>query len=64
MSIIDSEIKKTGITITALGRRMGVSRQTIYHWINKRYSPTAKQIIQLSKIFGISPNKILNDYKK
>lgn len=63
MSVIELAIKDIGITIVALAKQMGVSRQTVYNWISKKSSPSAEQIIQLGKILRLKGSKILNDYK-
>ncbi len=62
MSAIENKLKELGITVTALAKRVGVSRQQIYNWINKKAQPNANQIMSLSKILGLSITVITKDF--
>lgn len=62
-NILETERKDKGITIVAMARRMGVSRQTIYNWEHGASIPDAEQVNLLSDILGIPSKKILAIYK-
>ena len=42
-------IKK--MSVTSICHRMGISRQTYYHWIDGNHCPTFKNIIALAECF-------------
>lgn len=44
-----------------LGEKLGVSRQAVTKWENGESTPEINNIIELSKIFGISLDKLLKD---
>ena len=43
-------IKK--MSVTSICQRMGISRQTYYHWIEGSHIPTFKNVIRLAECFS------------
>ena len=64
MSIIETKRKAIGLSVTELAKRVGVSRTTLYKWINKTSMPTLKELFKLSDVLSITVNKIVLDFKK
>ena len=40
------------MSVTSICHRMGISRQTYYHWIDGNHCPTFKNIISLAECFA------------
>ena len=53
--------KSNGMSQEDLAERMNVSRQTISRWESGSAMPGAKHILQLSKLFGVTTDFLLND---
>ena len=56
--------KQNKLSQEALGKELGVSRQTISKWEKGEKSPGAEQLIALSKIYGISLDELVGEEKK
>ena len=53
--------KATGISQEELAERLNVSRQAISRWENGSALPDAQNILQISKLFGVTADYLLND---
>lgn len=53
--------KKQGLSQEALAEKLNVSRQTISRWENGSAQPDASNILQLSKLFEVTADYLLND---
>lgn len=51
--------KRSGLTMKALGQRVGVSMHSIFRWEVGKSSPTAKELVQLAAALGVTPNDLL-----
>ena len=52
--------KQLGISQEALGERLGVSRQAVSKWENGTSDPSTANLLALAKLFGVSPEELLN----
>ena len=52
--------KKHGLSQEELAEKLGVSRQAISKWERSESSPDTDNLIELSKIYGISLDELLN----
>ncbi|HEY3658241.1 MAG TPA: helix-turn-helix transcriptional regulator [Steroidobacteraceae bacterium] len=52
--LLDSKMKQT-----QLAELMGVSQPTVWEWLNGDSAPSAKSLIKLSQITGISIDDLL-----
>ena len=62
MSVIETRRKHFKLSRVDLANKLGVSRQTIFNWETKSFTPSIVDIHRLSKILKIAPSKIMNDY--
>jgi len=53
--------KAVGLSQEALAEKLNVSRQAVSRWESGTASPDASNILQLSKLFGVSTDYLLND---
>lgn len=53
--------KKQGMSQEDLAEKLNVSRQAISRWENGSAKPDADNILQLSKLFGVTTDYLLND---
>ena len=61
-SIIRTYRTQNNLTQEELGNKLGVSRQTVNNWESGLYNPSEKLLIELAKVFGISPDKLFEEY--
>lgn len=55
---IDAERARNGLSNDALAEKLGVSRKTIYNWIDKGNIPSSA-LIQMADIFNCSIDYLL-----
>ena len=53
--------KSKGVSQEELAERLGVSRQAVSRWENGSAMPDAANLLQLSKLFGVTADYLLND---
>ena len=53
--------KKNGLSQEDLANKMNVSRQAVSRWEHDTALPDANNILQLSKLFGVTADYLLND---
>lgn len=53
--------KKMGISQEELAAKLGVSRQAVSRWEVGSAQPDASNVLQLSKLFGVTADYLLND---
>lgn len=53
--------KKQGLSQEALAEKLNVSRQAVSRWENGSAQPDASNILQLSKLFDVTADYLLND---
>ncbi len=53
--------KKQGLSQEALAEKLNVSRQAVSRWENSSAQPDASNILQLSKLFDVTADYLLND---
>jgi len=53
--------KAEGLSQEALAEKLNVSRQAVSRWESGTASPDASNILQLSKLFGVTADYLLND---
>ncbi len=53
--------KSNGMTQEQLAEKLNVSRQAVSRWESGSASPDASNILQLSKLFGVTADYLLND---
>ena len=53
--------KTQGISQEDLAEKLNVSRQTISRWENGTVAPDAYNILEISKVFGVTSDYLLND---
>lgn len=46
-------VESKEFTKTALHKKIGVSRETLYNYLERKTSPTAEEILEMSKKLGI-----------
>ena len=56
-----SAIKQCGLTQTELGRRLGVSQQTISHYLKGDKLPALDTFANLCAIIDVNPQDILSE---
>ncbi|MBP5405307.1 MAG: helix-turn-helix transcriptional regulator [Clostridia bacterium] len=56
-----SAIKQCGMTQTELGRRLGVSQQTISHYLKGDKLPALDTFANLCAIIDVNPQEILSE---
>ncbi len=55
------ELRKiNNLTQKDLGKKMGVSAQTILNWENNVYQPSVNELIKLADIFNVSLDYLVN----
>ncbi len=54
---------ENNMTQAELGRKIGVSRQTIWHFENNQRTPSLNRILQYSEIFNVTTDWILKGDK-
>ena len=62
MGIIEELRLKKNKSRQELAEEVGVTRQSIHNWEIKKRTPSLKKMEKLSKILGVSINKITKDY--
>lgn len=55
--------KNADLTQEELGKKLGVSRQTVNNWEAGLYNPTEDNIVQMAQIFNITPDKLFEEYQ-
>lgn len=50
---------KAGWSQEFVARQIGVSRQTVINWENGTVMPTAKFLLRLAKLFGVTVDELL-----
>ncbi len=50
-------IKSSGITMTMISSRIGMSRESLYNKIEKKTEFTVSEIVKLSEILGLSTER-------
>lgn len=62
--LIDERIKelrgKSGLTQKQLAKRVGVTRTTVNSWEMALSAPSCNYLAELSKVFGVSADYLLN----
>ena len=59
------ELRKiNNLTQKELGKKMGVSAQTILNWENNVYQPSVNELIKLADIFNVSLDYLVNRERK
>lgn len=59
------ELRKiNNLTQKDLGKKMGVSAQTILNWENNVYQPSVNELIKLADIFNVSLDYLVNRERK
>lgn len=62
--LIDERIKelrnKIGLTQKELAKRIGVTRNTVNSWEMALSAPSCNYLAELSKVFGVSADHLLN----
>ena len=53
--------KRQGLSQEALAEKLHVSRQTVSRWETGSALPDAGNIVQLSRLFGITADELLDD---
>ncbi len=53
--------KQQGLSQEQLAERLNVSRQTISRWENGTVSPDAYNVVEISEVFGVTSDYLLND---
>ena len=53
--------KKSGLSQEELAQKLNVSRQAVSRWETGTAQPDAQNILQLSKLFSVSADYLLND---
>ncbi len=61
-SLIRTYRTQHDLTQDELGKRLGVSRQTVNNWEAGLYNPSEPTLIEMAKVFGISPDKLFEEY--
>ena len=57
-----SAIKHSGLTQTELGRRLGVSQQTISHYLTGDKLPALDTFANLCSILDVNPQDVLSEH--
>ena len=55
--LLKKEIENSGMTMTAIAKKTGISRGTLYNKLNKIESFTASEIVSLSDVLHMSKEK-------
>ena len=58
---LSTAIKQSGLTQTELGRRLGVSQQTISHYLKGDKLPALDTFANLCAIIDVNPQDILSE---
>lgn len=59
MKVLNSYLRVNKVTKRALAARMGVSESAIGHWCTGRKAPSRARIKKLSRVTGISLERLL-----
>lgn len=51
--------RRSGLSMEALGKKIGVSMHSIFRWEVGKSSPTAKELVQLAVALHVTPNELL-----
>ncbi len=51
---LQKRIKESGMTVTAISKKMGVNRATIYNRLNGRGEWTASEIVNISDVLRLT----------
>lgn len=57
---LKTKIKDSGMTITAISKKSGINRATIYNRLNGRGEWTASEMTSISTVLGLSPDEKLS----
>jgi len=57
MTIIE-HIKSRGMTVSAVARLAGVSRQAVYDLCRKDHSPSVATVVAICNVVGVRPGEI------
>jgi transcriptional regulator with XRE-family HTH domain len=47
-----------------LAKKLGISHQAVYKWFGGKCQPSVKNLIKISKVLGISTDKVLEIISK
>lgn len=61
MEALRTYLERTNTTQAELARRCEVSQPTICDIVNGRHSPSMELLKRISKVTGLSPNKLLSN---
>lgn len=59
MSRLKEELDRAGISAAKLAEILGVHANSVYGWIDGKYEPNGRNLVQLSSILGCSPDYLL-----
>lgn len=57
---LKNKIADSGMTITAISKKSGINRATIYNRLNGRGEWTASEMANISKVLGLSSDEKLS----
>lgn len=60
MDNLKRERQSAGLSIQKLADMLGVHRNTVSGWEDGRFEPSSKNIVQLTAIFGCTPDYLLD----
>jgi transcriptional regulator with XRE-family HTH domain len=61
-ALLENFLNSKGITQADFARQMRVTQPTVSGWINHKISPSVNRLRKMSKITGISLNKLIAEY--
>ena len=56
-TLLNEEIVNSGITITAIARKLGITREGLYKKINNETESKASEILSMQKILNLTNKK-------
>ena len=59
MDRLKKHLKRNGITQQAFAEQIGVTQPTVWEWLNGRSKPSAKKLVLISRVTGLSIDKLL-----
>ena len=54
---LKEEIRGSGITLTTISSRIGISRESLYNKIERKTELTASEIVKLTEVLGLSTER-------